>query len=90
MFVSLDYIFAPLLLLLAFGDVELKISIFYIFSKTYFWSNSSSFKEIQKINRDLLGKNLDVFQQNWKFFIANQNLILKTDVTLKSLSHAFF
>ena len=90
MFVSLDCIFAPLLLLLAFGDVELKISIFYIFSKTYFWSNSSSFKEIQKINRDLLGKNLDVFQQNWKFFIANQNLILKTDVTLKSLSHAFF
>ena len=64
MFVSLDYIFAPLLLLLAFGDVELKISIFYIFSKTYFWSNSSSFKEIQKISRDLLGKNLDVFQQN--------------------------
>ena len=90
MFVSLDYIFAPLLLLLAFGDVELKISIFYIFSKTYFWSNSSSFEEIQKINRDLLGKNLDVFQQNGKFFIANQNLILKTDVTLKSLSHAFF
>ena len=64
MFVSLDCIFASLLLLLAFGDVELKISIFYIFSKTYFWISYSSFKEIQKINRDLLGKNLDVFQQN--------------------------
>ena len=56
-----------------------------------FWIDSSSFKKIQKMNRHLLGKSLDVFPQNENFFLQIVMIILKVNVTLKSLlSMQFF
>ena len=83
---KLAYIFAPLLLLFCFVRGSIKNFIFYIFLRHACWINSSSFKvKIQKVNRHLLSKNLDVFPQNSKILLQTLKIILKIDTTLNSV-----
>ena len=85
---EVGYVFAPHSLSLSFfSEVELEISFSAYFIRYTCWFNSFSIKQkIQKLNRyrHLLGKNLDVFQQNSTFFRQIVMIILKIDGTLKS------
>ena len=88
MFLKMDYVFAPLFLSFFFFwcEVGLEISFLHIFldilvGLTPFHIN----KQYRKWTDIFWVKNLDAFLQNSIFFIQILMIILKTDLTLKSL-----
>ena len=85
MILKLDNIFDTLFCFFALWEVQLEILFSLYFMRHTFWIDSSSFKKIQKMNRHLLGKSLDIFPQNENFFLQIVMIILKVNVTLKSL-----